>query len=282
MKVLVTGANGQLGYDIIVALTERGIANQGVDRVDFDLTDKNATIDFVKTSHPDVIVHCAAYTAVDRAEDEPDTCYRINVEGSRHIAVAAELIGAKMLYISTDYVFSGKGVLPYEVNSEKEPLSVYGVTKHLGEEAAKMLVSKLFIVRTSWVFGGNGQNFVKTMLRIGRQRSEISVVNDQIGSPTYTVDLANCICKLILTNHYGTYHITNEGDCSWFDFANEIFRLGCMAVKVLPIASSEYPQKAKRPQNSRLSKRSLDNICFERLPSWQDALTRFLREMNID
>ncbi len=281
MKVLVTGVNGQLGYDVVKELSSRGIDRKGVDLADFDITDKNATLDYVKSYAPDVIVHCAAYTAVDRAEDDSETCYRVNVCGSENLALAAKEIGAKILYVSTDYVYGGGGNAPFEVTDPTDPKSVYGKTKLEGEEAVKRHTDKYFIVRTSWVFGINGNNFVKTMLRLGAERDELSVVNDQIGSPTYTPDLARLICDLILTEKYGTYHGTNENYCSWAEFAEAIMSLGGRKAEIKPIPSSEYPARAQRPLNSRLSKACLDNAGIKRLPTWQNALQRYFKELGI-
>ncbi len=279
MKVLVTGYNGQLGFDVVKELNGRGVECNGVDLQDFDITDNSATLQYVKTYHPDVIVHCAAYTAVDKAQDDEEACYRVNVVGSENLAIAAKEIDAKMLYVSTDYVYGGSGEVPFEVTDPTDPKSVYGKTKLLGEEAVKANVKKYFIVRTSWVFGINGNNFVKTMLRLGAEREELTVVCDQIGSPTYTPDLARLICDLIATEKYGIYHGTNENYCSWADFAKAIMTLGGRKAKIRPIPSSEYPAKAQRPFNSRLSKACLDEAGIERLPTWQDALERYITEL---
>lgn len=279
MKVLVTGYNGQLGYDVIKQLNARNIQCRGVDIADFDITDSEQTEKYIKDYAPDTVVHCAAYTAVDKAEDDEITCRRVNVDGTENIASACAKIGAKMLYVSTDYVYSGEGSEPFEPTDEVCPQSVYGQTKLDGETAVKKHLEKYFIVRTSWVFGINGKNFVKTMLNLGEKNKEVRVVDDQIGSPTYTPDLARLICDLIETEHYGTYHGTNENYCSWADFAQEIMRLGEKDCKVIRISSDEFPAKAKRPLNSRMSKKCLDDINIERLPSWQNALERFLKEM---
>ncbi|MBQ8574684.1 MAG: dTDP-4-dehydrorhamnose reductase [Clostridia bacterium] len=281
MKVLVTGFNGQLGYDVVKELTSRSIECIGVDLQDFDITDRKQTVDFVKNYNPDVIVHCAAYTAVDKAEDDADTCRKVNVDGSENLALAAKEIGAKMLYVSTDYVYGGAGDTPFEVTDPTDPKSVYGKTKLEGEEAVKKHLDNYFIVRTSWVFGINGNNFVKTMLRLGAERDELSVVCDQIGSPTYTPDLARLICDIVMTEKYGTYHGTNENYCSWAEFAEAIMTLGNRKAKIKPIPSSEYPAKAQRPLNSRLSKDCLDRAGIDRLPTWQDALERYIKELGL-
>lgn len=275
MKVLVTGANGQLGYDVIKRLNMQNIECLGVDIGDFDITDKNQADRAVSEYVPDVIVHCAAYTAVDRAEDERDLCYKINVTGTQNIAEACKSIDAKMVYISTDYVFDGEGEKPFEVTDKPNPVNHYGQTKYEGELAVQSTLEKYFIVRISWVFGVNGNNFVKTMLRLGKEREEISVVADQIGSPTYTYDLAKLLVEMIKTDRYGIYHATNEGYCSWYEFACEIFGQAGINTKVIPIWTEEYPTKAKRPKNSRLSKKSLHE--FETLPEWKNAVSEFVK-----
>ncbi len=279
MKILVTGVKGQLGYDVMNVLRQRQIDCLGADLEDFDITDEAATTAFIINYRPDAVIHCSAYTAVDRAEEDAVRCEQVNVEGTRHIAAACREIGAKMLYLSTDYVFPGTGEDFYEVDDPTGPLSVYGKTKLGGELAVKSLLDRYFIVRIAWVFGKNGNNFVKTMLRLGQQRDQVNVVCDQVGSPTYTADLAPLLCDMVQTEQYGTYHATNEGICSWAEFAAEIFRLSGSQATVNPIPSSEYPAKAARPFNSRLSKKSLDLAGFSRLPSWQDALARYLREI---
>ncbi|HIZ55453.1 MAG TPA: dTDP-4-dehydrorhamnose reductase [Firmicutes bacterium] len=279
MKILVTGVNGQLGYDVCRVLSARGAEYVGVDIQDFDITDREATISFITNYHPDAVIHCSAYTAVDRAEDDKERCQSVNVDGPRNIAEACHRIDAKMLYISSDYVFPGTGEKAYEVDDPTGPLGFYGETKLGGELAVQEWLKKFFIVRISWVFGKNGHNFVKTMLRLGKEREEVRVVCDQIGSPTYTVDLAPLLCDIIETEQYGIYHATNEGFCSWAEFAQEIFRLAGLPVKVIFIPSSEYPSKAKRPFNSRMSKDKLDQAGFNRLPDWKDALQRYLKEI---
>lgn len=280
MKILVTGVGGQLGYDVMKVLHARGIDCRGVDLADFDITDGGAVSKALEDYRPDAVIHCSAYTAVDKAEDNAELCRNVNVEGTRNIAKACREIGAKMLYLSTDYVFPGIGESAYETDDPKGPQSVYGSTKLGGEEAVKELLERYFIVRISWVFGKNGNNFIKTMLGLANEHDEVRVVSDQIGSPTYTADLAPLLCDMILTEKYGTYHATNEGYCSWAEFSAEIFRQAGLSVKVKSIPTSEYPAKAKRPFNSRLSKRSLDEAGFCRLPHWQDALKRYLREID--
>ena len=285
MRILVTGVKGQLGFDCVRVLKERGYKDiLGIDIDDLDITNEKDVIDFVNRYKPDVIMHNAAFTAVDKAEENVELAKKVNVLGTKYLAEAAESVGAKMVYISTDYVFPGVRENFYEVNDKTGPLGVYGQTKLDGEKAAKEC-SKLFIVRISWVFGVNGNNFVKTMLKLGQDKKELSIVCDQIGSPTYTYDLAKLLCDMIETNKYGTYHATNEGICSWAEFAQEIFKLAHLDVKVNPITTEDYlkikPNQAKRPLNSRLSKKSLDDNGFNRLPTWQNALKRYLKELGV-
>lgn len=278
IKVLVTGVNGQLGYDVVKRLDELGIEATGANRNDFDISDKDQTQKYILKNMPDVVVHCAAYTAVDKAEDEKEKCYEINVEGTKNIAEACKQIDAKMVYISTDYVFDGQGVEPQSESKETNPVNHYGYSKEQGEQIVRDLLEKHFIIRTSWVYGKNGSNFVKTMLKLAQTKEEISVVNDQIGAPTYTKDLAVLICDMIQTTKYGTYHGINEGCCSWYEFALAIFKKCGVNIKVNPVPTSEYPTKAKRPLNSRLSKENLDKNGFKRLPLWRDALERYFEE----
>lgn len=279
MKVLVTGYKGQLGFDVIKHLELRNIDCKGVDIDDFDLTKAVSVHTYIKGYSPDVVVHCAAYTAVDRAEEDRETCYAVNVNGSRYIAEACKDLDAAMVYISTDYVFDGEGERPYEPDDQKDPKGYYGLTKSLGEDQVTALLSRFFIVRTAWVFGKNGNNFVKTMLRLGAERDSLRVVSDQFGSPTYTNDLAILICDMIETDKYGIYHATNEGFCNWHEFAVEIMKAGGLNTKVEPVSSLEYPTKAVRPKNSRLSKDKLEAQGFSRLPAWQDALDRYIKEL---
>lgn len=278
MKVLVTGVKGQLGFDVCKELDKRNIENKGIDRDDCDITDEQAVLSYIKNYAPDVVVHCAAYTAVDRAEDEKEICYNVNVKGTEYIARVCKEIDAKMVYISTDYVFEGVGDKAYEVQDNTAPDNTYGITKYQGEEAVRKILSKYFIIRISWVFGINGNNFINTMMKLGESRSELNVVADQIGSPTYTYDTAPLICDMIATEKYGTYHATNEGYCSWADLAEYIFSVTGQKVLVHHIKSEEYPTKASRPKNSRLSKASLDKAGFKRLPDWQDAVKRYINE----
>lgn len=278
MKVLVTGANGQLGYDVVKELQYRNIECYGAARADFDLCDFAAAEKFITAYNPDVIIHCAAYTAVDKAEDEVELCRAVNAGGAENIAEICKTIDAKMLYISTDYVFDGTKDGCYEVNDIPNPINVYGQTKLEGEQAVQKILNKYFIVRISWVFGRHGNNFVKTMLRLGKERQEISVVADQIGSPTYTEDLAKLLAEMIQTNKYGIYHATNEGECSWAEFAEEIFKFAGMDAVVKHIAAEEYPTKAKRPKNSRMSKRNLMNNGFNLLEDWKSAVSRYIKD----
>ena len=279
MKVLVTGAKGQLGTDLMNELAKRGIEGIGVDVQEMDITDAEACRRVIKNSGADAVIHCAAYTAVDAAEDNVDLCRRINGEGTRNVAQACKEADTKLMYISTDYVFDGQGTRPWEPDDERHPLNVYGQTKYEGELAVEELSDKYFIVRIAWVFGVAGKNFIKTMLRLGKERGVVSVVDDQIGSPTYTYDLARLLVDMIQTDKYGRYHATNEGLCSWYEFAKEIFRQAGMDVPVTPVSSDQFPAKAARPSNSRLSKEKLSENGFERLPAWQDALGRFLKEI---
>jgi dTDP-4-dehydrorhamnose reductase len=279
MKVLVTGVKGQLGYDVVKRLTALNIEAVGVDIDDFDLTDENAVMAGIIKHTPDAIIHCAAYTAVDKAEDDNELCYKVNVLGTKNVALAAKKLDAKMIYISTDYVFEGTGEEYYKPDDKKNPVSEYGRTKSLGEDEVTALLEKFFIVRISWVFGINGNNFVKTMLRLGKERCELNVVSDQIGSPTYTVDLAVLLCDMIQSEKYGIYHATNEGLCSWADFAVSIMEMGGRSTKINYITSDQYPTKAKRPFNSRMDKSKLEDNGFKRLPDWQNALERYIEEL---
>lgn len=280
MKVLVTGTKGQLGFDVCNELTRRGIENQGIDRDECDITNKQAVLDYIYNYAPDVVVHCAAYTAVDRAESEEHVCRRVNRDGTEYIALACKTINAKMVYISTDYVFNGEGDKFFEVDDETGPLNMYGLTKLEGEEQVRKILEKYFIVRISWVFGVNGNNFINTMLRLAGGNKELKIVADQIGSPTFTYDLAPLICDMIETEKYGTYHATNEGECSWAEFAEHIFKVAGQNVLVHHITTEEYPTKAVRPKNSRLSKKSLDEAGFRRLPDWKDAVERYIKQYN--
>ena len=283
MKVLVTGVKGQLGHDVMDELAAKGIEGIGVDVEEMDITDAAACEKVITEAKPDAVIHCAAYTAVDAAEDNVELCRKVNAEGTRNIAKVCKALDIKMMYISTDYVFNGEGLRPWEPDDHREPLNVYGLTKYEGEIAVEQNLEKYFIVRIAWVFCVNGKNFIKTMLRLGQERGAVSVVNDQIGSPTYTYDLSKLLVAMIQTDKYGRYHATNEGLCSWYEFAFEIFKQAGMDVKVTPVSTAEYtaayPGQAKRPMNSRISKEKLSDNGFERLPSWQDAVGRYLKEI---
>lgn len=278
MKIMVTGAKGQLGQEVLRLLRARQISCRGVDTQDFDLADAQAVVRAVAAYGPDAIIHCAAYTAVDRAESEPEKCMAVNAAGTMYLVRAAMAAGAKLLYVSTDYVFGGEGDVPHETDDRTSPCNVYGLSKLQGEEAVRGLMTRYFIVRTSWVFGQGG-NFVRTMLRLGKEKRQVSVVNDQIGAPTYAADLARLLCDMIVTDRYGVYHAANEGCCSFAEFAEAIMRASGSRCRVLPIPSEEYPTPARRPRNSRLSMRSLDAAGFPRLPIWEDALARYLDEL---
>ena len=279
MKVLVTGYAGQLGWDTVHQLEARGIEARGVDIQDFSLTDAPAVMACIRDYHPDAIVHCAAYTNVDKAESEPEICANVNGMGTLNMVRAALSVGAKMVFISTDYVFPGTGDQPYRVDDPYGPQNVYGMSKVQGEDAVRSLMTRYFILRTSWVFGKNGRNFVRTMLRLGQEKKEIRVVNDQIGSPTYTQDLARVICDLLPTEKYGIYHVRNEGFMSWFDFATMIMEKAGLPCRVLPVSSAEYPTPARRPLNSRLDGSRLAEAGIRPMPTVEDALTRYLEEI---
>ena len=279
MKVLVTGVNGQLGHDVVNELEKRGIEAVGTDINDMDITDAESVDRVIKAASPDAVIHCAAYTAVDAAEDNEELCRRINADGTQNVANVCKELDIKMIYISTDYVFGGQGERLWEPEDERDPQSVYGQTKYEGELAVQNTLSKYFIVRIAWVFGINGKNFVKTMLKLSENHDRIKVVNDQFGSPTYTYDLAKLLVDMVLTEKYGIYHATNEGICSWYDFACAIFEEAGIKMEVVPVTTAEYGAKANRPFNSRMSKEKLTENGFERLPTWQDALKRYLAEL---
>ena len=282
MRVLVTGYAGQLGFDTVRLLEQRGIECRGVDVQDFDLTDGRAVRDYVRTYRPTAIVHCAAYTNVDKAESQPEICAAVNGMGTVNIVRAALSVGAKVVFISTDYVFPGTGDNPWKINDAYGPRNVYGMSKVQGEDAVRSLMTRYFILRTSWVFGKNGHNFVRTMLRLGAEKKEIRVVNDQIGSPTYTKDLARVICDMLPTEKYGIYHVRNEGYLSWYEFAKMIMDRAALPCRVLPVPSSEYPTPAKRPLNSRMDGSKLAEAGFEPMPTVEDALDRYLEEIRND
>ncbi len=279
MKVLVTGVKGQLGYDVVKELTKRNIEAIGVDVDEMDITDKAQVEKVIVETSPDAVIHCAAYTAVDAAEENEAICRKVNADGPRNIAEACKKIDAKMIQISTDYVFDGKGEALWKTDDKPNPQSVYGQTKFEGELAVQEILEKYFIVRIAWVFGVNGKNFVKTMLKLSENHDELRVVNDQFGSPTYTFDLARLLVDMVLTEKYGIYHATNEGICSWFDFASTIMKKAGKKTVVLPVTSAEYGAKANRPSNSRMDKSKLLENGFLLLPTWEDALDRYLKEL---
>ncbi len=303
MKVFVTGVAGQLGHDVMNELAARGYEGVGTDLlpqysgiqdgsavcsmpyISLDITDAEAVARTVRELQPSVIVHCAAWTAVDLAEDEDkqEKVERINAFGTRCLAEAAKEVGAKFIYISTDYVFDGQGTEPWQPDCrDYAPLNVYGRTKLEGELAVSELLEKYFIVRIAWVFGLNGKNFIKTMLNVGKTHDTVRVVNDQIGTPTYTLDLARLLVDMLETEKYGYYHATNEGGyISWYDFTKEIYRQAGLGTEVMPVTTAEYGlSKAARPYNSRLDKSKLREMGFEPLPTWQDALSRYLQALN--
>lgn len=295
MKVLVTGVAGQLGHDVMQELAKREIPAVGTDLkegIPLDITDEKAVHQVLQKEKPTVILHCAAWTAVDLAEEEQNkkTVYAVNVTGTENLAKEAAALGARFVYISTDYVFNGEGTTPWKPDcTEYAPLNYYGQTKWQGEQMVKQYLSSYFIVRIAWVFGLNGGNFIKTMLKVGKNHDRLTVVKDQIGTPTYTKDLARLLVDMIQTEKYGIYHATNEGGyISWYDFAAEIFRQAAVLdpaydeehLQVVPVATEEYGvSKARRPFNSRLDRSKLVEQGFEPLPDWKDALARYIKEV---
>lgn len=277
MRFLVTGTKGQLGHDVMEELALRGHEGVGVDVEEMDVTDAEAVSRTIREKPLDGVIHCAAYTAVDAAEDDSDLCCRVNADGTENIAKVCRELDLPMMYISTDYVFDGEGERPWEPEDSCNPLNVYGKSKYLGEEAVKKYLEKYYIVRIAWVFGLSGNNFIKAMLNKAKTTNKVTVVNDQVGSPTYTRDLAVLVVDMMETNRYGIYHATNEGICTWYDFAKEIFAQAGISMEVAPISADEYPAKAKRPHNSRMNKDKLEEAGFKRLPPWQDALKRYLK-----
>ena len=281
MKVLVTGVKGQLGHDVMNELASRGYEGVGVDVEEMDITDAAAVERVFREAKVDKVVHCAAWTAVDAAEDNVDMCRKVNALGTENIAKMCGEMNLPVIYLSTDYVFDGMGERPWEPDDPVvEPLNVYGLTKYEGEQAIEKYAKDYYIVRIAWVFGINGKNFIKTMLNLGKTHDTLTVVNDQIGTPTYTYDLAKLLVDMLEKEEYGKYHVTNEGGyISWYEFAKEIFRQAGMNVQVNPVTSAEFNAKAKRPFNSRMEKKKLEEHGFKRLPTWQDALTRYLKEI---
>lgn len=278
MKVVVTGAAGQLGKDVLLELEKKNHQAFGADRQQLDITIEEDVLAYITEVKPDVILHCAAYTNVDAAEENEEAAYAVNAAGTENLAKAAKQIGAKMLYVSTDYVFDGSANEPYEVDEPTKPLGAYGRTKLAGEQLLQKHLDAFFIVRTAWVFGIHGNNFVKTMIRLGGERGEIGVVHDQVGSPTYTVDLAQFMVELMETDKYGVYHATNSGICSWYEFAVEIFKQAEMDVKVNPLTTDQFPRPAARPKYSVLSKKRIEQEGLKPLRDWKEALAAYLEE----
>lgn len=278
-KYLVTGGNGQLGHEVVKQLKNRNCNVLAPSSKDFNLLNPKQIEAYLYSERPDVIIHCAAYTAVDRAEDEKNICYEVNVKGTESIVDVAKKINAKLVYISSDYVFDGQGDTPYQKNDNTNPINFYGVTKEIGEKIVQEQLSKYFIIRTAWVYGISGDNFVKTMLNLAKNNKNINVVDDQIGSPTYASDLAEYIVNIVKTNHYGIYHGVNTGYCSKYEFAKSIFNKYGLSTEVSPILSNEYPTKAKRPLNSRLVHTKIELANEYSMPEWEDGLTRFIKEL---
>lgn len=282
MRILVTGVKGQLGFDVVNELKKNNIEAVGVDIEEMDITDAAAVKKVITESKVDGVIHCAAYTAVDAAEDNEEICRKINAGGTKNIADVCKELDIKMMYISTDYVFNGQGETPWQPDcKDYKPLNVYGQTKLEGELAVSETLDKYFIVRIAWVFGVNGKNFIKTMLNVGKTHDKVTVVSDQVGTPTYTYDLARLLVDMIQTDKYGYYHATNEGGyISWYDFTCEIYKQAGYTTKVVPVTTAEYGvSKAARPFNSRLDKSKLVENEFKPLPTWQDALARYLKEI---
>ncbi len=287
MKIFVTGVKGQLGFDVVNELNKRGHKPIGVDIDELDITKEQDVHTMLEETNPDGVIHCAAWTAVDDAEDNYDKVMDVNAKGTEYIAKACNKLDIPMIYISTDYVFNGEGTTPWKPEDKREPLNVYGESKYRGELAVEDLLDKYYIVRIAWVFGQNGHNFVKTMLNLGKTHDKLTVVDDQIGTPTYTYDLARLLVDMVETDRYGTYHATNEGGyISWYDFTVEIMKQASKIddvyknVKVLPVGSDAYPAKAKRPSNSRMDKSKLVENGFELLPNWKDALGKYIQIKN--
>ncbi|MCG0045549.1 dTDP-4-dehydrorhamnose reductase [Priestia aryabhattai] len=276
-KVLITGANGQLGKELVELFTAKGFEVYGFGRDKMDITNQTQVQEVISTLKPNIVLHSAAHTQVDLAESEPEQAFSINAYGTRNVAVAAEAVGAKLVYVSTDYVFDGTADEPYNEFSPTSPLGVYGKSKLAGEQFVRDLHSKFFIVRTSWVYGKHGANFVKTMLKLGEERKEISVVADQIGCPTYTLDLANAILELVDTEKYGVYHISNSGSCSWYEFAKAIFENTDLDIKVIQCTTLDFPRVAARPAYSVFEHMSIKLNDFTPMRSWQEGLLSFLK-----
>ncbi|WP_339995162.1 dTDP-4-dehydrorhamnose reductase [Priestia aryabhattai] len=277
-KVLITGANGQLGKELVELFTEKGFEVYGFGRDKMDITNQAQVQEVISTLKPNIVLHSAAHTQVDLAESEPEQAFSINAYGTRNVAVAAEAVGAKLVYVSTDYVFDGTSDEPYNEFSQTSPLGVYGKSKLAGEQFVRDLHSKFFIVRTSWVYGKHGANFVKTMLKLGEEREELSVVADQRGCPTYTLDLANAILELVNSEKYGIYHISNSGSCSWYEFAQAIFEEAGINVKVTPCTTADFPRPAARPAYSVFKHMSLQLNGFRQPREWKEGLLHFLNQ----
>lgn len=282
MKILVTGYSGQLGYDVVRYGRTQGLNMVGISSKDVDLSLEKEVTSYIEKINPDAIIHCAAYTAVDQAEEDTEKCWDINVNGTKYLSNAAKSIKAKFMYISTDYVFNGEGDNPFKETDSPMPIGYYGKTKYEGEKLVQHILKEWFIVRISWVFGINGNNFVKTMLRLSDTHKQLNVVGDQIGSPTYTFDLARLLIEMIQSTEYGIYHATNEGFCSWAEFAKEIFKESNKNVKVESISSEQYPTRAVRPKNSRMTKSKLVKKGFTLLPTWEDAVKRYVKELKLE
>lgn len=276
LKVAVTGANGQLGRELVLLDTEGRFEIIGFSRTELDITDLEQCRSVLARLRPDAVIHCAAYTAVDKAEAKPDEAFRINAAGTRNIAVAAREVGAKLCAVSTDYVFDGTGTVPYKEHDQTNPRTVYGQSKLAGEQAVSSLHDRYFIVRTSWVFGAYGNNFVKTMLKLASEREQLKVVADQWGSPTYTRDLAIFLLELVSTDYFGIYHASNSGICSWFDFAKAIMEESGSGTRIEPCTTEEYPRPAPRPHYSVMDHGAIRSNGFKPLPHWREALRHYL------
>lgn len=275
-NILVTGSTGQLGSDVVKELLKRGYSTLSPNRSEFNLCSEDSIRNYILNSNCEAIVHCAAYTQVDKAEDEKDLCIKINATATKHIVKCAKILDIPMIYISTDYVFDGTKDGEYTENDETNPINIYGESKLAGEKYVQEILDKYYIVRTSWVFNINGKNFIETMLRLSKTNNQLSIVNDQIGSPTYTKDLSRLLVDMLETSKYGLYHATNEGYCSWYEFADTIFKLANINIDIKAINSNEYASRAKRPLNSKLSKDKLIEYGFKPLPHWEDALKDYL------
>ena len=275
-NILVTGSTGQLGSDVVKELLKRGYSTLSPNRSEFNLCSEDSIRNYILNSNCEAIVHCAAYTQVDKAEDEKDLCIKINATATKHIVKCAKILDIPMIYISTDYVFDGTKDGEYTENDETNPINIYGESKLVGEKYVQEILEKYYIVRTSWVFNINGKNFIETMLRLSKANNQLSIVNDQIGSPTYTKDLSRLLVDMLETSKYGLYHATNEGYCSWYEFADTIFKLANINIDIKAINSNEYASRAKRPLNSKLSKDKLIEYGFKPLPHWEDALKDYL------